>query len=80
MAKNNKPNNNVLILSGEPAKDFSSYLNSEDKPFDFGLKLVGNYTANSTLYNFLSTHPDRSYAHEVLLRNINIIAQKWIKK
>lgn len=69
-----------LILTGNPAEDFSSFLKSKDKPFDIGLELIRRYTKNHTLYKFLEERKDEPKSKKVLLDNIKIISLKWLKK
>ena len=72
--------NQPLILSGNATKDFSSFLNSKEKPYDFGLELIKTYTKNLILYNFLLSLKENENTRKILIANIKIIAQRWSKK
>lgn len=78
-----KINSEKLILSGDPAKDISSFLNVEDKfkNFNYGVNLIKVYSKNHHLYLRLKeihrTNPD--LALEKLVLNLNVISYKWKK-
>jgi len=76
-------NTQKLILTGDPGKDFSTFLNAEDKfkNFNYGLNLIKNHTRNHRLYlrikEIHKANPD--LALEKLVLNLNVISYKWKK-
>lgn len=75
-----KEKSTELVLTGNPAEDFSSWLKSKDKPFDIGVDLIRKHTKNRVLPKFLEDNNDKPNAAKMLLDNIKIISQKWLKK
>lgn len=80
MTTKTKKTTNELVLTGNPAEDFSSWLKSKDKPFDIGIQLIRKYTDNKVLPAFLEKEKDNPKAPKILLNNIKIISKKWLKK
>lgn len=72
-----------LILTGDPGKDFSSFLKSknQNENFHWGVSLIRTHTDNYPLCRFLEklvqTEPDR--ALKMLKINLEIISKKWKK-
>ena len=72
-----------LILSGDAAKDFSSFLKSKEQfqNFDFGVNLIKDHTKNARLYFRLKeihrSNPDLALKH--LIANLKVISYKWKK-
>lgn len=77
---NQSGNKKELILSGDPAKDFRSFLRSKEKPFDVGVELIRRHTTNTTLVEFLVKHKDEPRSKKILVDNLKIISRKWSKK
>ena len=73
-------NTKELILSGDPAKDFSAFLKSKEKPFDLGVELIRLHTKNTTLVAFLEKNKDEKRIQKVLINNLKVISRKWLKK
>ena len=69
-----------LVFTGIPGEDFSSFLKSRSKPWDFGLELIRKYTSNTTLYNFLKSVGESRQTRSMMKENIKIISRKWLNK
>jgi hypothetical protein len=69
-----------LILTGHPGEDFTSFLKSREKPYDYGLKLIRKYTKNQALYKFLADAGASPASRKIMLTNIKVIARKWLIK
>lgn len=69
-----------LVLTGDPAEDFSSFLKSKAKPYDFGIQLILKYTTNRTLYKYFADRQEDKFTRKKMLFNIKIISNKWLKK
>ncbi len=73
----------ILILTGDAGKDFSSFLRSKEKKmnFEFGLSLIQNYTKNRVLPKFLFDleKKDADLALKKLVSNLKIIQRQWKK-
>lgn len=69
-----------LILSGDPAKDFHTFLKSKEKPYDVGVELIQRHTNNTTLVAFLKKNRNEKRAQKILIDNLIIISRKWLKK
>ena len=80
MPKKKAQTTQELVFTGNPREDFSSFLKSREKPYQFGLKLIEKYTRNQALLTHLRLLAETPRAKKKMIRNVIIISMKYFKK